>query len=103
MCEMMESEPLEEEIPFEREDLTIDTQEVFNMYDKLPARWDGMSGTYLGKDLNLLPVLCVEYEVENYLRKYAWHIIPIIDSYVSEDIAEKTKRKTKGTPSGNHS
>jgi hypothetical protein len=58
MCEMMNSEPLESEIPVSREDLTLETQEVFSIYDKLPARWEGMSGTYLGKDLSLLPVTC---------------------------------------------
>ena len=54
-----------------------------------------MSGTYMGKNLILLPVLCDEFHIEPYIRKYAWHIIPIIDGYVAEDIAEKIKRKGK--------
>jgi len=98
---MMNSEPLEEEIPIDREDLFVETQIVFDLYDKLQSTWDGMSGTYLGKNLILLPVLFDEFNIENYNRKYAWHIIPIIDSFVAEDIAQKIKRNSKGTPSGN--
>ena len=96
MCEMMGSEPLEEEMPLERQDLALETQLVLNMYDKMPAKWEGMSGTYLGKDLLLLPALCKEFKINKYTRRYAWNIIPIIDSYVAEDIAEKMKRKPKG-------
>jgi hypothetical protein len=100
MCEALGTEPVKEEIPYEREDLSLDTQEVLNMYDKLPARWEGMSGTYLGKDLLLLPLLFEEFDVEPYLKKYTWYIIPIIDSYVAEDIAQQVKRnqgKTSGS------
>lgn len=100
MCDMMGNKPLEEEIPIDREDLAVETQMVFNLYDKLPAKWEGMSGSYLGKDLLLLPVLCDIYDTEDYIIKYAWHVIPIIDSYVAEDIAQKIKRKTKGKVSG---
>jgi len=100
MCEMMGSEPLEEEMPAERGDLYIETQMVLNLYDKLPAKWEGMSGSYLGKDLLLLPILCEEFDIEDCIRKYAWNIIPIIDSYVAQDIAEKIKRQSKGNTSG---
>jgi hypothetical protein len=96
MMDLLGNEPIEEDIPYTREDLSIETQLIFNMYDKLPAKWEGMSGTYLGKELVLLPILCEEYNIEGYLRKYAWYIIPIIDSYVAEDIASQIKRR-KGT------
>jgi len=95
MCEMLNTEPKEDEIPIEREDLNTETQLVFDLYDKLPARWDSFSGSYMGKDLSLLPILFKEFETERYIRKYAWHIIPIIDSFVAEDIAKKIKTKTK--------
>lgn len=105
MCEMLGSEPIDEEIPIQRYDLTEETQAVFNLYDKLPSNWEGFSGNYMGKDLVLLPVLFKEYEVEKYLRRYAWDIIPIIDNYVAEDVAKKIKSKSKGAPpvGGNNS
>jgi len=93
----MGSEPVEEEIPYDREDLTLQTQWVFNLYDILPDRWDGGSGMYLGKDLNLLPTLFAEFNAEKADRFYAWKLIPIIDSFVAADVAAKIKaRMPKG-------
>ena len=92
---MFGNEPVEEEIPIEREDLSLETQIVFDLYDKLPDKWEGFSGQYLGKDLTLLPTLFNEYEIDNSMKKYAWNIIPLIDSFVAQDVAEKIKRKTK--------
>jgi len=92
---MLGSEPVDEEIPVGREDLSIDTQIVFNMYDKLPAKWEGFSGQYMGKELNILPLLFDEYDIDSSLRRYAWDIIPIIDSIVAEDIANKIRSRTK--------
>jgi hypothetical protein len=102
MMEILGSSPIEEEIPYSREDLTLQTQWVLNLYDLLPDRWEGMSGTYLGKDLNLLPVLFSEFNAEKHDRMYAWKIIPVIDNFVSQDVAAKVKAK-KGTPTSGHS
>jgi len=93
MCEMLNTTPVEEEIPLEREDLAVETQIVFDLYDKLPSRWEGFSGQYMGKDLVLLPVLYNEFELDKSIRMYAWNIIPIIDGFIAEDIAEKMKQK----------
>lgn len=95
---MMKSEPVEEEIPVGREDLSLDTQVIFSFYDILPSKWESFSGGYLGKDLSLLPILFEEYEVQKDMRRYAWTIIPIIDSFVAEDIAKKIKSKSGGKP-----
>ena len=95
MCKMLGSEPNEEEMPIEREDLTLETQEVFNIFDYLPARWDSFSGMYLGKDLSILPIICEQFEVPKYIQKYCWLVIPIIDNVIAEDIAQKIKRKTQ--------
>lgn len=100
---MLRSEPKEEEMPLEREDLAIETQEVFDLYDKLPAKWDTMSGHYMGKDLVLLPILCDEFEISSCIRKYAWTIIPFIDNIVAEDVARKIKEKTRSAKSGGNS
>ena len=90
-------------MPIERSDLADDTQEVLSLYDFLPAKWDTMSGYYMGKDYNLLPVLFEEFHVDTPVRLYAWRIIPYIDSLVAEDVAEKIKRKTKELERGSNS
>lgn len=101
MCKLLNTEPDPEQLPVEREDLALETQEVFHLYDKLQARWEGMSGQYLGKDLTLLPVLFEEFDIDRATRLYCWDIIPIIDMFIAEDVADKIKAATKkGAKSG---
>lgn len=95
MCELLGTQPVESEIPISREDLNIDTQLVFSLYDKLQSNWEGMSGHYLGKDLSLLPVLLDHYKFDKTLINYVWDIIPIIDNIVANDIANKIKQRSK--------
>jgi len=95
MCELLGSTPKEEEIPITREDLNTDTQLALHIYDKLQANWEGFSGTYLGKDLSLVPTLIKHYEFDKALESYIWEIIPYIDNLVAEDISEKSKRRNK--------
>lgn len=103
MCEMLNTVPDPTEMPVEREDLFFETQEVLSYFDKLPAKWEGFSGQYLGKDLSLLPILFDEFNVDKCIRRYCWDIIPIIDSFIAEDIADKIKAKSKqGVASGRH-
>ena len=92
---MLGTTPVPEEMPYGREDLSLDTQLVFHIYDKLPARWEGFSGQYLGKELNLLPILFDQYSFDKATKNYAWEIIPIIDNIVADDIAKKLKAKAK--------
>lgn len=95
MCELLGTTPVEDQIPITREDLSWETQMIFFLYDKLPSKWEGFSGTYLGKDLLLLPILYDEFDYEPSLRKYGWEIIPIIDGFIAEDVARKLKAKSK--------
>lgn len=92
---MLGNTPLEEEIPRTREDLTFESQLVFSIYDLLPARWDGFSGQYMGKDMSLIPVIIERYSLEDYELSYLWTLIPIIDDFVAQDISKKIKAKSK--------
>jgi hypothetical protein len=53
MCEMMGSEPKDEEIPIEFNDLPDVVQQALEIYGFLPDRWEGMSATFLGKDYSI--------------------------------------------------
>jgi hypothetical protein len=97
---MLGSEPVPEEIPYDRSDLAFETQMVFDLYDKLPSKWEGFSGQYLGKELNILPALFKEYNYPGYLRRYSWDLIPIIDNIMAKDIAKRIKSTSKGVKDG---
>lgn len=100
MCEELGSDPVEEEIPLDRNDLSIDTQEVLQIYDFLPSRWEGMSATYLGKDLSRLNNIFLLLDTDIVIKKFAIFLVPIIDNLVSKDIqkkqdAERRKQEVK--------
>lgn len=88
MCEMLGSEPLQEEIPVEYEDLMIDVQQAFSVYQKLKDEWDTMNGNYLGKNfsgiLDILTILDVPLED----RRTMFDLINIIDEHRSKAIRD---------------
>jgi hypothetical protein len=92
---MLGNKPDPDEIPYSREDLSVDTQQVFDLYDKLPAKWEGFSGHYLGKEMQLLPILFEAFDIDRPIQLYCWNIIPMIDNMIADDIAKKIKSKTK--------
>lgn len=62
MCQQLGSTPVEEEIPIELDDLTVQTQTVIEIFNYLPDKWGGMGG-YEGKDLSNFPVIFNLFEV----------------------------------------
>jgi len=104
MCEQLGTEPKDEEIPVGFEDFPYEVQEALQIFYILPDIWDGMSGTYMGKDYTLLKYLMEDiFEVSD--RKQTMQIILIMARLASEKYARmqeernrqnKTKSKKKG-------
>ena len=57
MCEQLGQEPKLDEMPPEMVDFPLEIQEAFVIHAMLPDRWDGMSGSYMGKDWSALEAL----------------------------------------------
>ena len=51
-------------MPLETSAFPAEVQVAFFIFDLLSDRWDGMSGTYLGKDWSSIDFLLNLYEVE---------------------------------------
>lgn len=95
MCEMMNSEPIDSEIPVDFDDFPVTVQQAFNIYSKLRDEWDYMGGNYIGKSfagiLDMFTIL--EVPVED--RKTMFELISLIDSYRAKAIAaNKPKSKS---------
>jgi hypothetical protein len=99
MCEQLGSEPIPEEIPASFEDFPYSVQRAINIFYILPDVFEGMSGTYMGKNYSILPYLFDEiYEVED--KKQTMQFILMINSivtkqYRSQQEARDRKAKTK--------
>jgi hypothetical protein len=94
MCETLGSEPLEEEIPVEYEDLLLDVQEALSIYHKLRDEWDTMNGLYLGKNYSGLKDIfeILEVPVEDY--KTMFSLIGMIDMRRAEAISKNKPKDT---------
>lgn len=91
MCEQLGSEPDPEEMPVDFTDMPDEIQEAFDLYSKLPDRWDNFNGIYQGKDLTCLGVILDIRKVED--RVTALDLILMIDGIREKQISDKQKAK----------
>jgi hypothetical protein len=91
MCEALNSEPVESEIPVEFDDFPLEVQQAFNAYRMLRDEWDTMSGSYLGKSLIGIKDVLEATEVDVSEHKLIIMLIRIIDSARSEEVNNKKK------------
>lgn len=94
MCEMLGNEPLDEQIPAEFGDFPYEVQLAINIFYILPDVFEGMSGTYMGKNYTLLPYLFDEiYQVDN--KPQMMQFILIIGSIMHKEYAQKQKARER--------
>lgn len=77
---MMGTEPVDEEIPVEINDLPFQAQTALEIYSYLRDRYDSFSGTFLGKDLSNIKQVLEIWEVSLNEYKIIFMIINMIDS-----------------------
>ena len=91
MCEMMNSEPIEEEIPIEYEDLHDEVQEAILVYNMLQDNWDSMNGIYMGKQIGGIKDI---FDIMGVLDpKSCYSIISMLDRNRSEILNRKKNEK----------
>lgn len=96
MMEQMGAEPKEEEIPPDSSDFLSDTLTVFEINGHLRDIWDGMSGSYMGKDFSTLPILFDIYEITNKDNQLLY--LRLLNIIISENInivGQKIKQEQK--------
>ena len=65
MCEQLGQMPDPDKMPLEISVFPDEVQVAFFMFGMLSDRWDGASGTYMGKDWNHCDYLFSVYEIED--------------------------------------
>lgn len=93
MCEMMGTEPVESEIPVEQSDFPDEVQQAFQIYYLLRDVWEGMSGTYMGKDYSTIFDFFRLYDIDPSDQLLTMGFVRQIDSVRSEIFAEKQKAR----------
>ena len=93
MCEALNSEPLEEEIPVEINDFPYFVQKVFQLYEALRDDWDYMVGNYIGKNITNLFEVFDLFEVEKEERLITYQLLNVIDRERRAIIRSKNTNK----------
>ena len=93
MCEMMGTEPIEEEIPMELEDLPVEVQETMRIYAQLQDNWDYMGGNYIGKNYTGLMDILNILEVEPEDRRSTYELLGHIDRIRAKAISDSKPKK----------
>ena len=91
MCEMLGSQPVEEEIPVEYDDFPVEVQQALSAYRLLRDEWDSMSGSYLGKSFVGIHDILDAVEINPGDRRHILSLIHLIDEVRSSIIHEKEK------------
>lgn len=93
ICEQMGNEPKEDEMPADFGDFPYSVQVAISIFAIMPDVWEGMSGTYMGKNFSILPFLADVYEVDN--RPQLMQFINIIGSIVMNQRSKEQKIRQK--------
>lgn len=64
MCEQLGIDPEDGDIPVTFDDLSIQTQHAFNIFQYLPDNWDSMNGVYLGKSFDNIEFIFELLEID---------------------------------------
>lgn len=98
MCETMGTEPIEAQIPVDMEDFPDEVQQAFQIYYLLRDVWEGMSGTYMGKDFSTIFEFFRLYHIDPQDQLLTLGLIREIDATRSEIFAEKQKAREASRP-----
>ncbi len=84
-------EPNEEEIPIEIDSLSFEAQNALLLFNVLPDRIEGMSGTWLGKDFSCLEVFMNLYDM--YDRRDVLDFLFVVHNTYDEYYREQQKAR----------
>ena len=91
MCEQMGWEPKEEEVPKDPSHLSYNVQSALILYNALPDIWEGMSGTWMGKDYSGLMDIMNIYGFDD--KKEIFSLLKIAEGEAGKFYTERAKQK----------
>ena len=102
VCDRLGKEPDPNKMPMNFGSFPYEVQLAFLLYDHLPDRWEGMSGSYLGKDWSALGTLLDAYEVKE--RKVIIFFIKALDNInsrlINKSLEDERKKRDKKSQAG---
>ena len=84
-------EPKEEELPQDGTNLSLECQQALTILNALPDNWEGMNGTWLGKDYSGLGTVMGIYEIES--RREVFELLKEAESVLGKYYAQQAKSR----------
>ena len=101
VCERLGKDPDPNKVPMDMGNFPYEVQLAFLIHDLLPDRWEGMSGSYLGKDWSAVGVLLDSYNIDTD-RQIILFFIKAIDNInsrlINKSLEEERKKRDKKSP-----
>lgn len=91
MCEQMGWEPDENQMPIDTSELSIEVQQALILLESLPDIWEGMGGTWLGKDYAGLLAIMDIYEIDD--RRSVFELLKIAEKELGDYYQQKRKEQ----------
>jgi hypothetical protein len=91
MCEQMGWEIDEDQIPKDPSELPLEAQYALILLNSLPDNWEGMSGSWMGKDYSGLSAIMDIYNIDD--RKTVFELLKVAENELSKYYSEKAKQK----------
>jgi len=91
MCEQMGWEVDMDQLPKDPSDLPLEAQQALILLNSLPDNWEGMNGTWLGKDYSGLGTIMEIYEISD--RKTVFELLKVAESEMSKYYSDKAKQR----------
>ena len=84
-------EPKEEDIPKDPSAFSLEAQQALIMLNVLPDKWEGMSGTWLGKEYAGLLDIMELYQIDD--KKQVFELLKVCEDELGKFYAEKRKQQ----------
>jgi hypothetical protein len=95
LCEQLEQEPDPDKMPLDASVFPPEVQVAFFVFDLLSDRWDGMSGTYLGKDWSSADFIFKVYKIEDI--EHVTYFAKLYENILIKYRAEEAEKKRKAS------
>jgi hypothetical protein len=91
MCEQMGWEPEEDRMPIDPSTLSLECQQTLVLLNALPDKWEGMSGSWMGKDYSGLSAIMDIYEIDD--RRSVFELLQQCEHELGKFYQQKQKQE----------
>lgn len=91
VCQQLGQEPNPDDMPLEPNHLSDNSQQALILVNALPDKWEGMSGSWMGKEYSGLMDIMNIYEIDD--KKRVFELLQVCEKELGEFYKQKQKEQ----------